>query len=125
MRRWSRTIVALLTLAVFLASVGTSAFSSARLAHDLEHDSQTAGTAVDHHHAPPLSTDGSPDPEPLSDVEHQRLHAMNYCQSLPGSTIAFSWEPPARTTPLLSNLLVLLPAELEPPFRPPRAPALI
>jgi hypothetical protein len=112
-------------LAVFLASLGVSGFNSKRLAHELDHDRQAAITVVDHDHAPPLSTNGNSDPEPLSDTEHRLLHAVNYCEPLPSSTIEVAWEPPARTMPLLSSLPVLPAAELDTPFRPPRSPALI
>lgn len=117
--------IALLMLAVFLASLGVSGFNSKRLAHELDHGSRTTMAAVDHDHVPPLSTNGSSDPEPLSDIEHRLLHAVSCCQPLLSSTIKFSWAPPARTISMLSSLPVLPPAELEPPFRPPRSPALI
>ena len=125
MRSRSRITIALLMLAVFLASLGVSAFNSKRLVHELEHDRHITMAVVDHDHAPPLSTNDSSDSEPLSDSEHRLLHALSYCQPLPGATIAFSWDPPVRAISTLSSLPVLPPAELEPPFRPPRAAALI
>ena len=124
MRGSSRTSIVLLMLAVFLASLGMSGFNSNRLAHDMDHDSRTTMAVADHDHAPPLSTNGNSDPEPLSDSEHRLLHAVNCCQLLPSLTMHFFWKPPARTMPLLSSLPVLPPAEREPLFRPPRTPAL-
>ena len=125
MRHSSRTIVALIILVIFVASLGVSGVSSKRLAHELDHDGGAAMSVVDHDHAPPLITDGSTGPEPLSDIEHRLLHAANHLQPLPSSTIEFSWEPPAHMMPLSSSLPVLPAAELEPPFRPPRNTALI
>ena len=123
MRGWSRKVIALIALAVFLASFGASGFSSARLAHDLDHDGQTVGS--DHYHLPPLSIDGNSDPEPLSDVEHRLLHAVSNCEPFPGSAITILMEPYARTIPTLSSLSALPPVEPESPFRPPRTPTLI
>ncbi len=127
MRGSSRIIIALLMLAVFLAGLGVSGFNSKLLAHELDHDhdSRAAMAVVDHDHALPLSTNGSSDPEPLSDIEHRLLHAANHCQPLPSPTVKFFWEPLARTISMLPSLPVLPPAALEPPFRPPRSPALI
>lgn len=123
MRGWSRKVIALIALAVFLASFGASGFSSARLAHDLDHDGQTVGS--DHYHSPPLSIDGNSDPEPLSDVEHRLLHAVSVCEPFPGSTIPMFWGARARTILALSGSPVLPPVEPEPPFRPPRTVTLI
>ena len=127
MRGTPRIIIALLMLAVFLASLGVSGFNSKRLAHDLDHDhdGRAVMAVVDHQHASPLGTNGSSDPEPLSDIEHRLLHAVHYYDPLPSSTVTVFWEPRARTMPVLSGLAVLPPAEPEPPFRPPRTPALI
>lgn len=123
MRGASRIIIALPILAAFLASLGVSDFNSKRLAHDL--DSRAAMALVDHQHASPLGTNGSSGPEPLSDIEHRLLHAVHSYDPLPSSTGTVFWEPQARTIRLLSSLPVLPPAESEPPFRPPRTPALI
>ena len=118
-------------LAMFLASLVVSGFNSKQLAHELAHDGRTstAMAAADHNHnhdhALPLSTNDSSDPEPLSDIEHRLLHAVHYYDRIPSSTVAVLGTPPARTKPLLSNFTALPPAEREPPFRPPRTPALI
>ena len=116
-------------LAMFLASLVVSGFNSKQLAHELAHDSRTSTTmaAADHNHdhALPLSTNDNSNPEPLSDIEHRILHVVHYYDPLPSSNVTFIGAPPARTKPLLLSMTALPPAEREPPFRPPRTPALI
>jgi hypothetical protein len=119
MRASSRKIVSLLMLIVFLMGLGAYGFNSKWLAHEL--DRQTLGVLADHDHAPRLDAKGDPDPGPLSDTEHQLLHAAGHFQPLLISSILDGFgEAPARVTPMLPCLLALPPAEIEPLFRPPR-----
>ena len=121
MRALSSKIVSLLMLINFLMSLGAYGFNSKWLAHELDHDRQSLGVLADHDHAPQLDAKGDPAPEPLSDIEHQRLHSAGHFQPpLIGSILDAFGESPARVTPLLSRLLALPQVELEPPFRPPR-----
>ena len=122
MRASSRKIVALFMLTLFLGGLGANSFNSMQLAHELDHDRQTLNVLADHDHAPQPDADSDPDREPLSDAEHQLSHFAAHLQPLPISSILDGFgEAPGRTTPMLSRLLALPPAEIEPPFRPPRA----
>lgn len=121
MRASSRRIVSLFMLILFLVSLGAHGFNSKWLAHELDHDRQTLDLLVDHDHAPQLDAEGNADPEPPSDSEHQLSHFSSHLQPLLISSILDGLgESPARTTPMPSRLLALPPAQIEPPFRPPR-----
>lgn len=124
MRRTPQTILAILMLAAFLASLAVSGFDSKRLTHDLDHGGRPAIAAVapDHDHAPP--SDAGSGSEPLDNAEHHLLHAVNYCPALASSTFTFFSEAPIRTMASSFIVTVLPPAAPEPPFRPPRASAL-
>jgi len=118
-----KTISLLMLIIFFVMSVGAYGFNSKWVAHELDHDRQTATVLADH--APQLDAEGNPEPEPLSDAEHKLLHALNHYEQFPGSAFNVLGEPPARIVPLLPSLLTLLPAELESPFRPPRSTSFI
>lgn len=122
MRASSRKIVSLLMLVIFLMGLGAYGFNSKWLAHELGHDRQTLDVLADHDHAPQLAANDDPAPEPLSDTEHELLHSAGHVVQLLliSSTLDAFGESPARATPMLSRLLPLPPAEIEPPFRPPR-----
>ena len=117
----SRKIVSLLMLIIFLMGLGAYGFNSKWLAHQLDHDRQTLAALADHEHPPQLDAADDPAPEPLSDTEHQFVHAAGHFEPLLISSI-FDWfgDPPAQVTPMPSRFFALPPAELEPPFRPPR-----
>ena len=122
MRASSRRIVSLFMLILFLMGLGAYGFNSKWLAHELDHDRQMLDVLTDHDHAPEFNAEGNADPEPPSDSEHQLLHAAGHFQPHLISAILNGFgEAPVRTTPMLSRLLALPPAEIEPPFRPPRA----
>jgi len=121
MRASSKKIVALFMLILFLGGLGAYGFNSKWLAHEFDHDRQTLDVLTDHDHAPQLDAEGNADPEAPSDSEHQLLHAASHFPPLLISSILEGFgEAPARTTPMLSRLLALPPAEIEPPFRPPK-----
>ena len=108
-------------LAIFLVGLGAFSFSPKWLAHELDHDRQTLEVLTDHDHAPQPDSKGGPNPEPLSNTEHELLHSACHLQPLLFSSILCGFgESPARTTLMLSRLLPLPTAEIEPPFRPPR-----
>ena len=122
MRASSRRIVSLFMLILFLVSLGAHGFNSKWLAHEFNHDRQTLDLLADHDHAPQLDADGGPDPEPLSDTEHQLSHFAGHLQPLLISSMPDSFgKVPTRMTPMLSRLLALPLAQIDPPFRPPRA----
>lgn len=122
MRASSRKIVSLFLLILFLVGLGANSFNSKWLAHELDHDRQTLAVLVDHDHAPQPDAGSNADPEPLSDAEHQLSHFSSHLQPLLISSMFDSFgESPTRMTPMLSRLLALPLAEIEPPFRPPRA----
>ena len=121
MRSPHRKAISLLMLVIFSMGLGVYGFNSKRLAHELDHERQTLAASADHDRAPQLDPKANPDPEPLSDADHHLLYAASHFQPLLiGSTLDGFEEPPARTAPIMSNLLALLSAELESPFRPPR-----
>ena len=117
-----KTISLLMLIVSFVMSISAYGFNSKWLAHEFDHDRQTLDVLADHDHAPQIDANSDPDPEPLSDSEHQLSHFSSHLQPLPISSILDGFgEAPGRTTPMLSRLLALPPAEIEPPFRPPRA----
>ena len=121
MRASSRRIVSLFMLILFLMGLGAYGFNSKWLAHELDHDRQMLDVLTDHDHAPEFNAEGNADPEPPSDSEHQLLHAASHFPPLLISSILDGLgESPARTTPMPLRLLALPPAQIEPPFRPPR-----
>jgi hypothetical protein len=124
MRSLHRKTVSLLMLIVFIAmSFGSYGLKSKWIAHELGHDSQ-AVVSFDHHHAPELGAQHTPDAEPTSDAEHKLLHALNHIEQFPSWTFVGLEEPTPRLAPALPYLLTLLPAALESPFRPPRITSL-
>lgn len=122
MRSPHRKSISLLMLIIFLVtSFGTYGFDSKWLAHELDHDRHAPASTIDHDHEPQLDTEGNPATEALSDAEHKLLHSAGHFQPLFISPILDGiGESPARVTPMPLRLLALPPAELEPPFRPPR-----
>lgn len=121
MRASSRKIVSLLMLILFLMGLGAYAFNPKWLAHGLDHDREAHDVLADHDHAPWPDANGDSAPEPLSDIEHELLHSAGHFQPLLISSILDAFvESPARVAPMLSHLLALPSAEIEPPFRPPR-----
>ena len=120
MRSPHRKPISLLMLIIFFVmNFGVYGFNSKWVAHELDHNRQTLAASTDH--ALQLDTKGNPNPVPLSDTEHQLLHAADHFQPLLSSANLDAFgELPAQTIPMLSRLRALPPAELEPPFRPPR-----
>lgn len=122
MRASSRKIVSSLMLMIFLMGLGAHGFNSKWLAHALDHDCQTFGGLADHDHAPGFNANGDPDPEPLSETEHQLLHGAGYVEPLLlSSSLDGFGALPARVAPMLSRWFALPLVDLEPPFRPPRS----
>jgi hypothetical protein len=109
----------------FVMSVGAYGFNLKRFSHELDHDRQTRTASINHDHAPRLDAKSNPAAEPSNDAEHELLHALSHCELFPNSAVSHLAEPPARTAIVLPSALTLLPAELEPPFRPPRSASLV
>lgn len=126
MRNPYRQAISLFMLVTFLVmGSGAYGFSSKWVAHELDH--ATVLALADHSHDTPLDAhDDNPDaPQPLSDSEHRLLHALGYCESGPHSSFDKPRAIAARPVPLLPTLQVLLSADPEPSFRPPRSASLI
>ena len=122
MRASSRTIVSMFMLILFLAGLGANSFNSKQLAHELDHDRQSLAVLADHEHAQQPGAGSHADPEPPSDSEHQLSHFSSHLQPLLISSMPDSFGGvPTRMTPMLSRLLALPLAQIDPPFRPPRA----
>jgi hypothetical protein len=125
MRYSSRTIILLLIFVTFLASIGTRSCNLDWLAHDVDHGSQATIAASSHDHSPLPYTKGGSDQKPMSDMEHQLLHAVSDGHLFMGMAIKLAWVPSAQTMLTLSSSPVLPLAALDPPFRPPQATTLI
>ena len=126
MRALPRKFVSLLMLAILVVSSGAYGFDGRGLTHEMEHNSPSLVVLTDRNYTPAPDTGGDPGPRPFSDTEHQLLHAAEHVQPLLLGFIGNGFgEPPANAKPKLLQLLVLPPAALEPPFRPPRITARI
>jgi hypothetical protein len=121
--RTQKTIALIMLFISLVMGVGAYGLNSKWLMHDLAHDTQ-APASGDHQHELRLASQGTPAPQPLSEAEHKLLHVLSYCEQLPSLTFVAFNEPPARLIPAMPDLLTLLPAALESPFRPPRGVAL-
>jgi len=121
MRRSSKTL-SMLMLVVYLTSFGAFGFSANGVAHELDHASQQINASIDHDHdGLHLDAKGQSNPEPLSDTEHELLHAASHCHPILGATWSNISGPPDWAALLTWTLLIVSPADPEPPFRPPRS----
>lgn len=112
-------------LIVFLTSFGARSCNLEWLAHELDHDSRATIAASSHDHSPlPYTNDGSGQ-KPVSDSEHQLLHAVSDGHLFMGTAIKLSWVPSTQTMFTLSSSPVLPLAAFDPPFRPPQGTTLI
>ena len=124
MRGRSQKTIALIMIFISLVmSVGAYQLNSKWLMHDLAHATQTPPSG-NHQHELQLASQNTSTPQPLSEAEHKLFHVLSYCEQLPSLTFAAFNEPPLRITPAMPDLLTLLPAALESPFRPPRSTSL-
>jgi len=126
MRRSYRKTMSLLMLIIILVmGHGASGFNSKWLAHELNHDREMLTAFLDHDHAQQVDAQDNPGADPLSDTEHNLLHAFGHVDPVPSLTFNGLGEPTAQFLLLPPRLLTLLPAEPEPLFRPPRNTSLI
>lgn len=103
----------------FAASLCIWSFNPARIAHELNHDGLVAQVgAVDHDDD---HVSGKDEPDGLTDVGHDLLHAAGQIQPMPLSS--FAWIPPAHGGPIRTLFVppVIAHSTREPPFRPPRS----
>ena len=121
MRAPHRTAVSLLMLVSLVMGFGAYAFNYSKwLAHELGQSHPTLALSSAHDCAAPLDNDGAK-PAPLSDAQHQLVHTVDHGQPPLLSSLPHALgESPARAVPLSAYPLALSPAEIEPPFRPPR-----
>lgn len=118
MRGRTQKIIAFLLLFTSLVmSVGAFELNAKGLMHDLAHATHTPPTGD---HELKLASQNTSTPQPLSEAEHRLMHVLSYCEQLPSLTFAAINLPHVRIVPAMPNLLSLLPAALESPFRPPR-----
>ena len=125
MRSSRRQAISLLMLITFVMGLGAYGFNSKWLAHEFGHHREALTTSIDPDRGLHLYIQGDADPELLSDAEHKLLHAPGHFEPVPGFALNGHVDPPTRVFPMLPNVLALLPAELESPFRPPRSTSLI
>lgn len=121
MRAPHRTAVSLLMLVSLVMGFGAYAFNYSKwLAHELGQSHPTLTLASAHDRAEQLER-ADEKPAPLSDAQHQLVHTIDHGQPPLLSTLPHAFgESPARAAPLSAYPLALSPAEVEPPFRPPR-----
>ncbi len=117
--RTQKTIALILLFISLVMGVGAFELNAKGLMHDLAHATHTPPTG-DHDHELKLASQNTSTPQPLSEAEHRLMHVLSYCEQLPSLTFAAINPPPVRIVPAMPNLLSLLPAALESPFRPPR-----
>lgn len=116
--RTLKTVALFMLFVSLVMSVGAYQLNARGLMHDLAHATQTP-PAGDHEHELARASQSTSTPQPLSDAEHRLFHVLSYCEQLPSLTFALN-PPPERVLPVTPDLLTLLPAALESPFRPPR-----
>lgn len=117
----------LLQLVILMTSLVAWGFSSAKLAHDLEHVGHSIPAIANHQHnhedTLQHESDGAGHPADINNyAEHKVLHAVDHLQLFAHTNI-----PPSSTLELASiapwhfTEWALPLANLRPPFRPPRS----
>ncbi len=95
-------------------------FNSARFSHELDHDIHSFEMTDNHVHTS-LFDDDEPLSKPLSDTDHQLLHSMSHFQPYLASSVFHGLGKLfLQINPVLSHVLLLPLADIEPLFRPPR-----
>ena len=112
----------LVMLVIFMTNTAVWSFESNWLAHELEHNSNSAPLIAAEVQSP-LGADvflKNIDENTSSASEHQLIHAVDHLQLFPG--MALFWIFPSLTNIVPPNFLPvhLTLAMLEAPFRPPR-----
>lgn len=128
MRRLYRQALSLFLLVTFFVmGFGAYGFSSKGMAHEVDHATVAASADQTHEALLPDGRDCNPDdaPQPLSDSEHRLLHALGHCEPGPNSSFDEPCASAARSVPMLPTLQVVLSADPELLFRPPRSTSLI
>lgn len=118
MRLQSKKIIAVLALFVYWSSFCVLGFSPKALAHELDHAFLPLTVSTDHEHASHHDDSEVPNPEPLSEIDHQLLHAMSHSLLIVASAFeSLSESCSPVPTPFIRG--VMPPLVTEPPFRPP------
>lgn len=121
MRSSHRKIVSLLMLVTFVVmSFGAYGFSSKWFAHEVDHARQASNLLASHDHSPPVDAESAPNSVPMSDAEHQLLHACNHAEQYVSPVFNGLVESTVQVAPTKPYLLSLRLPALESPFRPPR-----
>lgn len=121
MRTARQKIASLLLLVTFVVmGFGAYGFSSAWLAHEIDHAQQASGEPAGHAHLAPLDAGSTSHSEPLSDAEHQLLHAYSHADPFVSPVVAVSVESTGAVAPARRHLPPLREPALASPFRPPR-----
>ena len=117
-----RRTVWFLMVVMLMTGVGAWSFDSSWVSHELEHVNEfTLADSVNYSHGHQSDNFGAPDKEPLSDTEHQLLHAANHF-SEPFPVPALDGIP-ALPSGFVQSWFVLQTApttKFERTFRPPR-----
>lgn len=115
-----KKLVALTTLILFTVGAFAYHFNSARFSHELEHDTNAFEISQNHSHTS-LFDNEEPKSKSLSDTDHQLLHSISHFQPyLASSVFNGSGKLFLQINPVLSQVLLLPLADIEPLFRPPR-----
>jgi hypothetical protein len=119
--------IAFLIFVIFMTHVGAWGFSSAKLAHEFEHNDngiKQAATAHQYVDTAVVNIDDDDDDDDdlgLDLVEHQVLHAVDHLQFFPDTALGCVFSPARANIVLLHFTEQALPLlTLEPLLRPPR-----
>ena len=117
-----RRTVWFLMFVMLMTGVGVWSFGSRWVSHELEHDSNfILANPVNHSHGHQPDDFGAPDKEPLSETEHQLLHAASHFAE-PFPLPAMSGIPAVPSGSFQSWFVLRTPptTKFERTFRPPR-----
>lgn len=101
-------------------SFGAYGFSSKWFAHEVDHAQHAPNWLASHDHSPPFDAENAPNSVPMSDAEHQLLHAYNHAEQYISTVFNGLVESTVQVAPTRPYLLTLRLPALESPFRPPR-----
>ena len=115
-----KKLVALTTLIIFTVGAFAYHFNSERFSHELDHDTHTFEISHNHSHTSLIDNE-EPKSKSLSDADHQLLHSISHFQPyLASSVFNGTGNLFLQINPVLSHVLLLPLADIEPLFRPPR-----
>lgn len=110
-------IVLMLLLVLGHSTYWTGSFNP--LSHALDHEKVGLAAALEDQHGHVLHADGVPDPDPVSETEHNLLHQVEHSQLAPLSVLP-QRVPIGVTVMVAFTVLCMAQRRNERMFRPPR-----